>query len=153
MKVSSFPDNLPKINRSISKREWNLKIYAIFLANKFLIFPYWGPIQKSIAHAIRLSQVNAEIKTSLTVKNTHIRFKISSGSVTALPESLANISEGYSQISGQPVKVENTGPGLAVCKAIIEAHEGFIWAEQNLDHGLSIGFEIPCVPATLAIST
>jgi K+-sensing histidine kinase KdpD len=42
---------------------------------------------------------------------------------------LNSIFEGYSQISGELTKVENTGLGLAICKAIIEAHEGTILAE------------------------
>jgi signal transduction histidine kinase/ActR/RegA family two-component response regulator len=42
-----------------------------------------------------------------------------------------------------------TGLGLTICKAIVEAHGGQIWADSELDVGTSVCFSIP---ATLAPS-
>ena len=35
------------------------------------------------------------------------------------------------------------GMGLAVCRTIMEAHEGRIWAENNPDRGATFVFELP----------
>jgi signal transduction histidine kinase len=42
---------------------------------------------------------------------------------------------------------EGTGLGLFICKSIIEAHDGKIWAENNADgKGATFSFIIPITP-------
>jgi len=40
-------------------------------------------------------------------------------------------------------KANGLGMGLAICSALIEAHGGKMWAEQNTDIGLSVHFTLP----------
>jgi len=40
-------------------------------------------------------------------------------------------------------KANGLGMGLAICRALIEAHGGKMWAEQNADIGLSVHFTLP----------
>lgn len=49
----------------------------------------------------------------------------------------------FIQASNKPDKAAGNGLGLAICKEIINAHEGHIWAENNESQGLSVGFIIP----------
>ena len=42
-------------------------------------------------------------------------------------------------------KRQGLGLGLAVCRSIITAHEGTLWAENNPDGGASFSFELPCL--------
>ncbi|NBU53080.1 MAG: hypothetical protein EBS33_01695, partial [Alphaproteobacteria bacterium] len=35
------------------------------------------------------------------------------------------------------------GIGLALCKKIIEVHNGQIWATQNQDKGVTVAFSLP----------
>jgi signal transduction histidine kinase len=35
------------------------------------------------------------------------------------------------------------GMGLNICRTIVEAHEGRIWAENNPDRGATFVFELP----------
>jgi two-component system, LuxR family, sensor kinase FixL len=41
-------------------------------------------------------------------------------------------------------KPQGLGLGLAVCRSIVTAHEGTLWAENNPDGGASFCFELPC---------
>lgn len=40
-------------------------------------------------------------------------------------------------------KKTGLGMGLAICRALIEAHDGKLWAEQNVDAGLTIHLTLP----------
>jgi len=42
-------------------------------------------------------------------------------------------------------KTQGLGLGLAVCRSIVTAHEGRLWAENNPDGGASFCFELPCM--------
>jgi len=43
-------------------------------------------------------------------------------------------------------KAEGLGMGLAICRTIVEAHEGRIWATPNPPHGTAFRFVIPTQP-------
>jgi PAS domain S-box-containing protein len=42
-------------------------------------------------------------------------------------------------------KPQGLGLGLAVCRSIVSAHEGSLWAENNPEGGASFCFELPCL--------
>ena len=42
-------------------------------------------------------------------------------------------------------KKAGLGMGLSICRSIIRAHEGRIWAENNPDLGTTFAFEIPAI--------
>jgi Signal transduction histidine kinase regulating C4-dicarboxylate transport system len=44
-------------------------------------------------------------------------------------------------------KKEGMGLGLSVCRTIINAHRGKIWATNNADRGATFHFSLPIVPA------
>jgi len=37
------------------------------------------------------------------------------------------------------------GMGLAISRALVQAHGGTIWAEQNKNNGLSVHFTLPVI--------
>jgi two-component system, OmpR family, sensor histidine kinase KdpD len=59
-------------------------------------------------------------------------------------ENLDHIFEKFHRVTAAD-KITGTGLGLTICKGIIEAHKGRIWAE-NLPEGFSIQFALP-IPA------
>jgi signal transduction histidine kinase len=57
-------------------------------------------------------------------------------------EHLENIFEEYTSYGGGQDR-SGGGLGLAICRMIITAHEGRVWAE-NTDHGPRFSFILPC---------
>jgi PAS domain S-box-containing protein len=40
-------------------------------------------------------------------------------------------------------KAHGLGMGLAICRSIVEAHDGRLWATRNVPHGSTFGFALP----------
>lgn len=61
-----------------------------------------------------------------------------------IPEDeLENIFDKFVQSSKNKTNAGGTGLGLPICREIIAAHKGRIWAENNPDIGANLSFEIP----------
>jgi signal transduction histidine kinase len=45
-------------------------------------------------------------------------------------------------------KPNGMGMGLSICRSIIEAHGGRLWATENLPHGVTLQFSLPVNPST-----
>ena len=43
-------------------------------------------------------------------------------------------------------KAQGMGMGLAICRSIIEAHNGRLWAEAGVHHGSLFRISLPCNP-------
>jgi len=43
-------------------------------------------------------------------------------------------------------KPRGLGMGLAICRSIVEAHGGIVWAERNPDRGLTLHVDLPVHP-------
>jgi two-component system sensor kinase FixL len=49
-------------------------------------------------------------------------------------------------------KADGMGLGLAVCRTIVTAHAGRIWAARNADAGMTFHFTVPVSRAQIAAS-
>jgi signal transduction histidine kinase len=56
---------------------------------------------------------------------------------------LESIFDKFVQSSKNKTSADGTGLGLPICREIIAAHKGRIWAENNPDIGANLSFEIP----------
>lgn len=61
-----------------------------------------------------------------------------------LPTDLENIFKPFIRSSSTSTnRIAGFGLGLAICRNIVEAHDGKIWAENNVDKGARLSFTIP----------
>jgi C4-dicarboxylate-specific signal transduction histidine kinase len=59
------------------------------------------------------------------------------------PETLAHVFEAF-----YTTKPGGLGMGLSICRSIIEAHGGRLWASANLPRGASFQFALPAIANT-----
>jgi two-component system sensor histidine kinase KdpD len=70
-----------------------------------------------------------------------LRVVVSNQGPRVAPENLERIFDKFYRVTAAD-RVTGAGLGLSICKGIIEAHGGRIWAE-NLDKGLAFNFTLP----------
>jgi signal transduction histidine kinase len=59
------------------------------------------------------------------------------------PESLDRLFDAF-----YTTKADGLGMGLSICRSIVEAHGGRVWATTNLPHGAVLQFNVPQQSAT-----
>ena len=78
------------------------------------------------------------------MKNGHIQVNVTDEG-QGIPEAeLAKIFDAFYRISGPDAqKMRGAGLGLTICRAIVEAHGGSIWAESTPGKGSTFCFTLP----------
>jgi len=71
-----------------------------------------------------------------------VQLSVSDSGIGISQEDLPHIFEEFAQV-GPPGKEEGTGLGLTICRRIIEAHGGRIWAESHEGKGTTFSFTLP----------
>jgi len=108
--------------------------------------------------SVRLSQVfenlfsnaikyapNSPIGISIQQSDGKLRIAFSDQGEGIPEEYIPFIFERFYRVPGER-SVTGTGLGLYICKQIILAHHGKIWAESVLDHGTTFFIELPAEP-------
>ena len=84
-----------------------------------------------IENAIKFSAPHTEIQISVDEDPICVTVSIKDRGIGIAAENLKTIFDKFSTVPSAGIgKPEGTGLGLAICKAIIESHDGKIWAES-----------------------
>ena len=98
-----------------------------------------------VNNAARNSPESSTIRLSAIQRDFHVAISVSDEGRGIPAESLPFLFRKFSRIEGED-QGGDTGLGLAICKGIVEAHGGRIWAESD---GLGLGarfiFTVPTV--------
>lgn len=99
-------------------------------------------LNNSINHTdTGMISVHVDIVKTGKSKNLHLAVK--DQGIGIKEDELEIIFEPLKRGSNSVGKIKGSGIGLALCKEIVEAHQGKIWARNNEDKGATVEFYIP----------
>lgn len=94
-----------------------------------------------LENAIKFSPVNSSLDIFVECEDKNVIVKISDRGSGINPADIDKIFDKFYR--GQKPETKGIGLGLAICKNIIEAHHGKIWAENKIDGGAIFCFTLP----------
>ncbi|MDP4127234.1 MAG: ATP-binding protein, partial [Bacillota bacterium] len=93
-------------------------------------------------NAVKYSEPNSKITISVRQVQKKLEIAVADRG-TRIPETdLSKVFDKFYRLSS-PLQVSGSGLGLSICKGIVEAHNGEIWAENNELGGVTIIFNLP----------
>ncbi len=150
--VEKRPTNIAELARKVVEKVKSITDRHIFLLNFEPSVPSVPSdsrrleqvLHNLLSNAIKYSPQGSQITVSGKMKDDHIQISVTDeGQGIPLAE-LTKIFDAFYRI---PVpddqKVRGAGLGLTICKAIIEAHGGSIWAESTSGRGSIFHFTLP----------
>jgi signal transduction histidine kinase len=100
-----------------------------------------------IGNAVKFSPNGGTIQVRLTEEEGYARVAITDQGIGVPPDKLDRIFERFYQVDGSARRrFGGTGIGLAIVKRIIDAHQGRIWVESEVNKGSTFYFTLPKVP-------
>ena len=110
-------------------------------------------ITNLLSDASRCAPVSSVIRVTAQRDGLYVAVSVVAEGWGLPPDQLPNLFRKYSGIDGNVVEreVAGFGLGLSICKGIVEAHGGRIWAESDgPDRGIRFTFTIPVVEQSLS---
>ena len=106
-----------------------------------------------LSNAARNSSETSVIRMSAVQDNVHIEISVADEGRGIPAESLPHLFRKFSRAQSEDQK-DDTGLGLAICKGIVEAHGGRIWAESDGPGlGARFTFTLPTVGTASQVSS
>lgn len=101
-----------------------------------------------VENALKYS-TGGEIAVRARVEGPNVLVSVSDQGLGIAPEQLAHIFERFYQVDGAATRrAGGAGLGLSICKGLVEAQGGRIWAESRLGVGSIFHFTLPIEPPT-----
>ncbi len=122
--IIDFPPDFPIVD---ADPQWLRQVFRNILDNSIKYSPGGG-----------LVMIKGKVRESDVV------ISIADQGVGISPEDLIPLFEKYFRVKAATgYYVAGTGLGLPVARAIVEAHQGRIWAESKVGHGTTLFFSLP----------
>ena len=107
-----------------------------------------------LTNAVRYSDASSAIRLTAVPEDFHVEISVTDEGSGVAADLLPHLFRKFSRIDGER-RTHETGLGLAICKGIVEAHGGRIWAESDgPGRGTKVTFTVPVaeeVPASPAL--
>lgn len=96
-----------------------------------------------LSNAVKYTDPGGRILVRARLTGASVTCEVSDTGEGIPPAFLERIFDKYVQVSSYDLELRGSGPGLAVAKSIILAHNGRIWCESELHQGSSFYFTLP----------
>lgn len=97
-----------------------------------------------IDNAIKYTPAGSHVRVSAKQKNGHIEVCIADNGPGIAAEHLSRIFERFYRVDkARSRELGGTGLGLAIVKHIVQAHNGRVWVESQLEKGSQFYFTLP----------
>jgi PAS domain S-box-containing protein len=99
-------------------------------------------IQNLIGNAIKFRKEPPHIHVNARYQNEEWIFSVRDNGIGIAPEYHQRIFNFFQRLHTSD-RYPGTGMGLAICKLIVERHDGRIWVESNVGKGATFSFALP----------
>ena len=97
-----------------------------------------------LSNAIHFNRDRGEVKISVGAENGSVLLAVTDTGAGIPPEDLPHIFERFYRVDKSRSRVQGrTGLGLAICKAIIDAHSGTVEVRSELGRGSTFTVKLP----------
>jgi signal transduction histidine kinase len=101
-----------------------------------------------ISNAMKYSRRATPIVVTISAEDAEARVTVADQGIGIAPEDLGQVFDRFYRVGGTADGVAGQGLGLSICKEIVTAHGGRIWAEsEGPGHGSAFSFTLPLAVA------
>jgi PAS domain S-box-containing protein len=105
-------------------------------------------VENLISNAEKYSAASEPIVIEFERTSDEVRLRVLDRGTGVPPEDMGRIFDSFFRSGSVKARSEGLGIGLAVCKRLVEAHGGRIWATSRPGGGSEFGFALPIVEDT-----
>ncbi len=105
-------------------------------------------LRNLLSNAAKFSPQGGTIEFDMRCHNDSVTIAIRDQGSGIPDDELETIFDKFEQSTETKSQTGGTGLGLTICREIVAAHKGRIWAENNLEGGATFSFEIPIAVET-----
>ncbi len=134
--------SLQQLNDKIGKREVRIHIPHDFPEVRVDYHLMMRVFINLIDNAIKYSPPDAPIEIRSELMQNAVKVEIKDEGFGVPKEDLQRIFDKFYR-AVKPNQITGTGLGLSICKGIVEAHGGYIWAQNNSDKGTTLAVVLP----------
>ncbi|MBI5883155.1 MAG: HAMP domain-containing histidine kinase [Elusimicrobia bacterium] len=99
-----------------------------------------------VSNALKFTPKGGTVSVEIAKSDNRLLCSVSDTGIGIKPEDLGRIFDKFEQVREARSAAQGpkgTGLGLSICKAIVEAHDGRIWAESEPGKGSKFCFTLP----------
>lgn len=135
-----FENNITSQNKNIKIKYRN---ESNFLEYQFDTKRIQQVVNNLLSNAVKFSNKDTEIELILSENQSKLVFSVKDQGPGIKEEEKNMLFQPFQMLSNKPTaKEDSTGLGLAICKKLVDLHEGRIWVESVFGKGSSFCFEI-----------
>jgi len=98
-----------------------------------------------LSNADKYSPTGQPVKVETRLEDNGVRVEVTDAGDGVAPEEVDKIFDSFFRSEKTSAKAPGQGLGLTVCRKLVEAQDGTIWARNNPGGGFSVGFSFPAL--------